>query len=27
MISFCVLLANFIMDCVYVVLDPRVRAT
>jgi peptide/nickel transport system permease protein len=26
-ISFCVLLANFIMDCVYVVLDPRVRAT
>jgi peptide/nickel transport system permease protein len=26
-ISFCVLLANFIMDCVYVVLDPRVRAS
>ena len=26
-ISFCVLLANFIMDCVYVLLDPRVRAT
>ena len=26
-ISFCVLLANFIMDCIYVVLDPRVRAT
>ena len=26
-ISFCVLLANFLMDCVYVVLDPRVRAT
>ena len=26
-ISFCVLLANFIMDCVYVFLDPRVRAT
>ena len=26
-ISFCVLLANFIMDCVYVILDPRVRAT
>ena len=26
-ISFCVLLANFIMDCVYVFLDPRVRAS
>ena len=26
-ISFCVLLANFLMDCVYVVLDPRVRAS
>jgi len=26
-ISFCVLLANFIMDCIYVVLDPRVRAS
>jgi peptide/nickel transport system permease protein len=26
-ISLCVLLANFIMDCVYVVLDPRVRAS
>ena len=26
-ISFCVLLANFIIDCVYVFLDPRVRAS
>ena len=26
-ISFCVLLANFLMDCLYVFLDPRVRAT
>jgi peptide/nickel transport system permease protein len=26
-VSFCVLLANFIMDCVYVFLDPRVRAS
>jgi peptide/nickel transport system permease protein len=25
-LAFCVLVANFIMDCVYVVLDPRVRA-
>jgi peptide/nickel transport system permease protein len=25
-IAFCVLLANFIMDCIYVFLDPRVRA-
>ena len=25
--AFTVLLANFIMDCVYVVLDPRVRAS
>ena len=24
-IAFCVLLANFIIDCVYVFLDPRVR--
>jgi peptide/nickel transport system permease protein len=26
-IAFCVLLANFIMDCIYVFLDPRVRAS
>jgi peptide/nickel transport system permease protein len=26
-IAFCVLLANFIIDCVYVFLDPRVRAS
>ena len=26
-IAFCVLLANFIIDCVYVFLDPRVRTT
>ena len=26
-IALCVLLANFIIDCVYVFLDPRVRAT
>jgi peptide/nickel transport system permease protein len=26
LLSFCVLVANLIMDCVYVVLDPRVRA-
>ena len=26
-LSVCVLLANFIMDCLYVVLDPRVRTT
>ena len=25
--AFCVLLANFIMDCVYVLLDPRVRSS
>jgi len=26
-LSLCVLVANFIMDCIYVVLDPRVRTT
>jgi peptide/nickel transport system permease protein len=26
-IAFCVLLANFLIDCVYVFLDPRVRAS
>ena len=26
-LSFCVLAANLVMDCVYVVLDPRVRST
>jgi peptide/nickel transport system permease protein len=26
LLSFCVLVANLIMDCIYVVLDPRVRA-
>ena len=26
-LSVCVLAANFIMDCVYVVLDPRVRSS
>jgi peptide/nickel transport system permease protein len=27
LLSVCVLVANFIMDCIYVVLDPRVRST
>jgi peptide/nickel transport system permease protein len=27
LLSFCVLVANLVMDCIYVVLDPRVRAT
>jgi peptide/nickel transport system permease protein len=27
LLSVCVLVANFIMDCIYVVLDPRVRTT